>query len=176
MTGLSGAGKTTIATRTAEMLRELSYTVEVIDGDEYRRGLCSDLGFSKEDRNENIRRLSFVGKVLSRNDVVAIISAINPYAEVRKEIRNAIPNSALVYVNATIEEVIHRDTKGLYKKALLPDDNPEKINNFTGISDPYEEPASPELILDTCSETPEESSRKLCKFIIDTIEENTNEK
>jgi len=156
MTGLSGAGKTTVATAAAQKLRRMGYSVEVIDGDEYREGLCKDLGFSKEDRNTNIRRLGFVGHVLKRNNVVAIMSAINPYEELRNEIGGEV-----VFVGCPLEVVEKRDTKGLYKKARSGE-----IKNFTGISDPYEPPTMPALTLETHNETIEESVNKLCSFVI----------
>lgn len=169
MTGLSGAGKTTLATTVAKNLRRQGIQVEIIDGDEYRAGICGDLGFSKEDRNTNIRRLSFVGKVLSRNRVVAIMSAINPYDEIRQEIKGNLKHSKLVYVECPTGVVIDRDTKGLYAKALLPDGHPDKIHNFTGISDPFEVPEDADLVINTSSDSVEESVKKLEKFILENI-------
>jgi len=156
MTGLSGAGKTTLAKAVEKRLRDDGFAVEIIDGDEYRAGLCSDLGFSKEDRNTNVRRLGFVGKVLARNGVVAIMSAINPYEEVRQEI-----GGSLVYIKSSIEAVIERDVKGLYAKALSGE-----IPNFTGISDPFEEPGSPGLVIETDKEDLKESLERLYNYII----------
>jgi adenylylsulfate kinase len=169
MTGMSGAGKTTLARLVQQRLRKKGIQVEVIDGDEYRSGLCSDLGFSKEDRNTNIRRLGFVSKVLARNNVVSIISAINPYEEVRKELCELADNVKVVYVKCDLETLKERDTKGLYRKALLPDDDPEKIHNFTGISDPFEEPSNPNLRITTNNEDIESSARKLEDFILKSI-------
>ena len=169
MTGLSGSGKTTLARFVQQRLRRKGIQVEVIDGDEYRAGLCRDLGFSKEDRNNNIRRLGFVAKVLARNNVVTIISAINPYEDVRKELKLLDPNSKLVYVKAGLKTVKERDTKGLYRKALLPDGHPEKINNFTGISDPFEAPGDVDLLIVTDSEDIESSAEKLEHFIMRNI-------
>lgn len=165
MTGLSGAGKTTIARLVQQRLKKKGYQIEVIDGDEYRASLCSDLGFSKEDRNENIRRLSFVAKILARNNVVSIISAINPYKEVRKEIKQKHGDVKCVYVKCDLNELKTRDTKGLYRKAMLPEGHPERIENFTGISDPFEEPDNPDLIIRTDTEDVEDSVVKLEKFI-----------
>jgi adenylyl-sulfate kinase len=159
MTGLSGAGKTTLATHVASKLRDDGFNVEVIDGDEYREGLCSDLGFSKEDRNTNIRRLGFVGRVLARNGVISIMSAINPYEEVRNQI-----GGELVYVKSSLDEVARRDVKGLYKKAFSGE-----IKNFTGVSDPFEEPGSPSLTLNTDLEAVEESAEKLYSYILKNI-------
>jgi len=169
MTGLSGAGKTTTARLVQQRLRKKGYQVEVIDGDEYRSSLCSDLGFSKEDRNENIRRLSFVAKVLARNNVISIISAINPYEEIRKEIKERHGNVKCVYIKCDLEELKTRDTKGLYRKALLPEGHPERIENFTGISDPFEEPEDPDLIICTDTEDIEDSVVKLEDFIIKSV-------
>ena len=171
MTGLSGAGKSTISFATQRILREMGYNVEVIDGDEYREGLCKDLGFSKEDRNTNIRRLSFVGKVLSRNNVICIMSAINPYDSIRKEVIENNPLARTVFVECDINTLIGRDPKGLYRRALLPDGNPEKIHNFTGISDPFQTPSEADLVLNTDEETVEESVKRLISFIFKETED-----
>ena len=169
MTGLSGAGKSTIAKNVQKNLMKKGFRVEVIDGDEYREGLCKDLGFSKEDRNTNIRRLGFVGKVLARNDVITIMSAINPYEEVRKEIRQLSRKVKTVFIDCDIEELKRRDTKGLYAKALLPDGDPHKIHNFTGISDPFDAPFVCDLTINTTSEEEKKSVDKLEKFILRNI-------
>ncbi len=167
MTGMSGAGKSTMTFLAQTRLREMGYNVEVIDGDEYREGLCKDLGFSKEDRNTNIRRLSFVGKVLSRNNVVCVMSAINPYDDIRKEIKSDNPLSKIVYVKCDIETLIKRDPKGLYKRALLPKADPEHIPNFTGISDPFQEPKNADLVIDTEKESIDQSVENLVNFILE---------
>jgi adenylyl-sulfate kinase len=160
MTGLSGAGKTTLAAAAKEELTSRGVrNIEIIDGDEYREGLCSDLGFSKDDRNTNIRRLGFVGRVLARNDVVVIMSAINPYEEVRQEI-----GGKLVYIKTGLDAVIERDVKGLYAKALSGE-----IPNFTGISDPFEEPSAPDLVMETDKDTVQDCTTQLCDFILDHI-------
>ena len=140
--------------------------VELIDGDEYRANLCNDLGFSKEDRNTNIRRLGFVSKVLSRNNVITIIAAINPYEEIRKELIAKDKNLKTVYIKCDVEQLIERDVKGLYKKALLPDGHPDKVYNFTGISDPFEEPTNPDLVINTAERA------KYPMSIDDTVLEN----
>jgi adenylyl-sulfate kinase len=155
MTGLSGAGKTTLAQAAAQKLRKDGLNVEVIDGDEYREGLCSDLGFSKQDRNTNIRRLGFVGRILARNNVVAIMSAINPYDEVRRQIEGSV-----VYIKSSLEAVIERDVKGLYAKALSGE-----IPNFTGISDPFEEPENPHLVIETDKQNLDQSITALYEYI-----------
>ncbi len=166
MTGMSGAGKSTLANNVADRLRAKGYKVEVIDGDEYREGLCSDLGFSMEDRNTNIRRLGFVGNVLARNNVISIIAAINPYDEIREELSKRYGGTKTVYVKCNLKTLKDRDTKGLYRRALLPDGDPDKVYNFTGISDPFEEPASPDLVIETDLELLNESAQKLEEFII----------
>lgn len=172
MTGMSGAGKSTMTFLAQSRLREMGYNVEVIDGDEYREGLCKDLGFSKEDRNTNIRRLSFVGKVLSRNNVVCVMSAINPYDDIRREVQMNNPLSKIVYVKCEIDTLINRDPKGLYKRALLPKSDPQHIPNFTGISDPFEVPKNADLIIDTEKQTVDESVTTLVNFILENTGEN----
>ena len=156
MTGLSGAGKSTIASFLAPMLRERGCKVEVLDGDVVRTNLSKGLGFSKEDRDTNIRRIGFVCHLLTRNGVFAIAAAISPYKAVREENRHLIKNFVEVYVKASLEECIRRDVKGLYKKALAGE-----IKAFTGVSDPYEPPDHPEVICDTEKETPQESAEKI---------------
>tara|TARA_R100001224_G_C4028506_1_gene151893 strand:- start:3769 stop:4497 length:729 start_codon:yes stop_codon:yes gene_type:complete len=169
MTGMSGAGKTTLSLALEKKLAKKGIKVEVIDGDEYRKELCSDLGFSRLDREENIKRLSFVGKILGRNNVVCIMSAINPYNSTREQVRQKNINSKLVYVKCEKAELKKRDTKGLYRRAMLPDGDPNKIYNFTGISDPFEEPQNPDLIIETDKEEIEFSIKKLENFIIKNI-------
>tara|TARA_R110000824_G_scaffold40401_2_gene121210 strand:+ start:2944 stop:3654 length:711 start_codon:yes stop_codon:yes gene_type:complete len=163
MTGLSGAGKTTLARAVEKRLKTKGFKIEIIDGDEYREGLCRDLGFSKEDRNTNIRRLGFVGKVLSRNNVVTIMSAINPYEDLRKELEGTC-GAKTVFIKCPVEKCIERDVKGLYAKALSGE-----IKNFTGISDPFEEPECPDLIIDTNELSLEMSVEQLARFIIDRV-------
>jgi adenylyl-sulfate kinase len=155
-TGLSGAGKTTLARGVEGILRARGLKVEVLDGDIVRQNLSKGLGFSKEDRDTNIKRIGFVCKLLTRNGVVAIGSAISPYREVRKHVRHDIGDFVLVYVKCPLETLIQRDVKGLYKKALSGE-----IANFTGVSDPYEEPLDAEITVDTSTEAPEESISKI---------------
>ena len=171
MTGMSGAGKSTMTFKAQSRLKEMGYNVEVIDGDEYREGLCKDLGFSKEDRNTNIRRLSFVGKVLSRNNVICIMSAINPYDDIRKEVKLNNKLAKTVYIKCDIDTLIDRDPKGLYRRALLPSNDPEHIPNFTGISDPFEEPIDADFVINTQSETIENSVENLINFILSNVGE-----
>ncbi len=159
-TGLSGAGKTTVARLVEQALRERGMKVEVLDGDVVRTHLSKGLGFSKEDRDENIRRIGFVCKLLSRNGVVAIAAAISPYRETRDCVRRDIGDFVEVYVKCPLEVCIARDTKGLYRKAMVGE-----IPNFTGISDPYEEPLSPEILLHTDRESPQDSAAKVLRWL-----------
>ena len=151
-TGLSGAGKSTISTRVAEELRRRGNRVELLDGDVVRTNLSKGLGFSKEDRDENVRRIGFVCQLLSRNGVAAIAAVISPYRQIRDELRGRIDNFVEVYVECPLETLVERDVKGLYKKALAGE-----IANFTGVSDPYEPPLNPEIVVKTAEETPEQS-------------------
>lgn len=155
-TGLSGAGKSTLARRLEEELGNRGFYVEVLDGDEVRLRLSKGLGFSKEDRDENIRRISYVARIVTRCGAVAITCAISPYRETRDEARREIESFVEVFVKCDLEECIRRDVKGLYRKAL----NGE-IKNFTGISAPYEDPLNPEIIVDTHLETEEGSIKKI---------------
>lgn len=155
-TGLSGSGKTTLARMVEKELRARGMKVEVLDGDVIRQNLSQGLGFSKEDRDINIRRIGFVCQLLTRNGVVAIASAISPYREVRDENRRRIGRFVEVYVETPLEVLVERDVKGLYKKALAGE-----IPNFTGISDPYEPPLNPEIVVHTAEETPEGSLAKI---------------
>lgn len=167
--GLSGSGKTTLSNSVAKKLAEKNIPHQIIDGDIFREKLCSDLGFSKEDRNENIRRLGFVGKLLAEIGGVVLLAAINPYAEIRKELSEMGPFVKTVYVKCPINVLQKRDVKGLYERALLPDGHQDKIYSFTGISDPFECPKKPDLIIETNKETLEESTQKLYNFIIENI-------
>ena len=155
-TGLSGAGKTTIADKLAPLLRERGRNVEVLDGDVVRTHLSKGLGFSKEDRDINIRRIGWVCEVLTRNGVIAISAAISPYRDIRNEVREMVGDFVEVYAKCPIEVLTDRDVKGLYKKALAGE-----IKNFTGVSDPYEEPLNPEVVIETDHESEEESLGKV---------------
>jgi adenylyl-sulfate kinase len=153
---MSGAGKTTLAVAVEEILRDRGLKVELLDGDVVRTNLSKGLGFSKEDRDTNIKRIGFVCKLLTRNGVVAIGSAISPYREVRDFIRQDIGRFVEVYCRCPMEVLVDRDVKGLYKKALAGE-----IENFTGVSDPYEEPLNPEVVVNTDGETQEYSVGKI---------------
>ncbi|NUO83829.1 adenylyl-sulfate kinase [candidate division KSB1 bacterium] len=155
-TGLSGAGKSTITEHLVPMLHARGCKVEVLDGDVVRTNLSKGLGFSREDRDINIRRIGFVCNLLSRNGVVAIAAAISPYKSVRDENRALIIDFIEVYVKVSLETCIQRDVKGLYKKAIAGE-----IKEFTGVSDPYEPPENPEVICETEKETPPESAEKI---------------
>jgi len=152
-TGLSGSGKTTLAKSVEQELRKRGLKVERLDGDIVRRSLTRDLGFTKEDRDKNIERVTFVAKLLTRNGVATLCSFISPYRAVRARSRAEIGNFVEVYCECSLETCIERDVKGLYKKAI----NGE-IENFTGISDPYEPPENPEIVVHTDRETIEEST------------------
>lgn len=171
LTGLSGSGKTTIANGVKIILEDKGFHVEVIDGDVYRKKLCSDLGFSKEDRNENIRRLGFVSNRFAVNGVISILAAINPYEEIRKELSLYGSYVKTVWIRCDLETLIRRDTKQLYKKAFLSDDHPEKIKNLSGVNDPYEAPLHPDLVINTGIESAEESINILAEFIIKEIQD-----
>ena len=156
LTGLSGAGKTTITQALEEKLRNHDYPLEVLDGDIVRTNLTKGLGFSKEDRDENIRRIGFVSHLLTRNGVIVIVSAISPYRQMREEVREKIGDFVEVFVNAPLAVCEGRDVKGLYKKARAGE-----IKSFTGIDDPYEPPLHPEVECRTDLETLEESVAKV---------------
>ena len=156
-TGLSGAGKTTVSRLVQDRLRERGImNVEVLDGDVVRTNLSKGLGFSKEDRDINIKRIAFVCNLLTRNGVPNIAAAISPYREVRDYARKEIKNFVEVYVKCPLEVLVQRDVKGLYKKALAGE-----LPNFTGVSDPYEEPLNPEVLIESDKETPEQSADKI---------------
>jgi len=155
-TGLPCSGKTTIADRVAEVLREKGHKVERLDGDTVRKSLTSDLGFSKEDRDENIKRVTFVATLLTRNGVKVLATFVSPYIERRRKSREEIGEFMEVYVRCPVDECMKRDVKGMYRKALAGE-----ITGFTGVDDPYEEPPNPELILDTDKGTVEESVQKV---------------
>ena len=153
-TGLSGAGKSTLAEAVAKTLRETGHRVEILDGDEVRTNLSKGLGFSKEDRDINIRRIGFVARLLARNGVIAITAAISPYREIRDEVRADVARAGAgagfmeVFMRCPIPVLAERDVKGLYKKALAGE-----IKNFTGVSDPYEEPLAPEVLVDSSTDS-----------------------
>jgi adenylylsulfate kinase len=162
---MSGAGKSTLANRTKEILAKENIAVEIIDADDYRKNIIKDLGFSKTDRFENIRRLAFIAEKFSQYNIVPIICAINPYEEMRQEIVRNYKDVKTIFINCGVEELTKRDTKGLYKKAALPDNHPDKVKNLTGINDPFEKPIHPDLVIETDKESIEFSANKLSDFI-----------
>ncbi len=156
-TGLSGAGKTTVSRLVEKELCARGLKVEVLDGDVVRENLSKGLGFSKEDRDTNIRRIGFVCELLTRNDVVAIAAAISPYRAIRDENRARVGGRFVeVYCQCPLDVLAERDVKGLYKKAMRGE-----IKNFTGIDDPYEPPVHPEVLVESDKETPELSAAKV---------------
>jgi adenylyl-sulfate kinase len=163
VTGLSGAGKSTIAEMLFHEFTAREMKTEILDGDEVRKNLSKGLGFSKEDRDINVLRIGFVADLLTRNGVATICCPISPYEEARNACRELIGEFVEVYVHATVDEIAaHRDPKGLYKKALAGE-----ITNFTGVDDPYEIPEDPELVVDTLSQTPEESLQAVLDRLVE---------
>jgi len=161
LTGLSGSGKSTVGRLAAGVLRDQGHRVEVLDGDDVRQNLCAGLGFSREDRDVNVRRIAWVADLLSRNGVVTFVAAVSPYRQTRDEARARMGDRFVeVYVHASVDECERRDVKGLYERARAGE-----IQAFTGVSDPYEEPLSAELVLETEQETPEESARRLVEHL-----------
>jgi adenylyl-sulfate kinase len=159
-TGLSGAGKSTLSEHLSEEFRRRGYKFEVLDGDVVRTNLSKGLGFSKEDRDENIRRIGFVANLLERNGVIAMTAAISPYRAIRDEVRAKHGNFVEVFCKCPLEALVERDVKGLYKKALAGE-----IKNFTGVSDPYEEPLRPEVVVETDRESVPESADKILRYL-----------
>jgi adenylyl-sulfate kinase len=160
-TGLSGAGKTTISQLVVRELEARGSAIEVLDGDVVRQNLSKGLGFSKEDRDTNIRRVAFVADLLSRNGVPVITAAISPYRAIRDEARANMDGRFIeAYVKASVEECERRDVKGLYAKARAGE-----IKEFTGVSDPYEPPENPEIVLETEEQTPEESAAAIIAYL-----------
>jgi adenylyl-sulfate kinase len=160
-TGLSGSGKSTITTHLVKELRKRGSKLEVLDGDVVRENLSKGLGFSKEDRDTNIRRIAFVANLLSRNDVPVITAAISPYKDIRNEAREIMGDRFVeAYVKVSLEEAEKRDVKGLYAKARAGE-----IKEFTGISDPYEPPENPELVIETEQQSAEESAQQILAYL-----------
>ena len=167
LTGLSGAGKTTLASALKNELTAAGHRVETLDGDEVRENLSRGLGFSKEDRDTNVRRIGFVARLLARNGVIVLASAISPYRQSRDDVRQSVESDGAqfveVFVRAPLSVLVERDVKGLYKKALAGE-----IKNFTGVSDPYEAPLAPDLLVDSSVETVEESAARLLDHLLET--------
>jgi adenylylsulfate kinase len=161
-TGLSGAGKTTLSQALSTKLRNEGYRLETLDGDLIRKNLSKGLGYSKEDRDENIRRIGFVADLLTRNNVIVLVAAISPYRKTRDEVRERIGNFVEVYVNAPLDVCEQRDVKGLYQKARSGE-----LQGFTGVNDPYEGPLNPEVECHTELETPQESVSKIIRKLVE---------
>ena len=156
LTGLSGAGKTTLAQVLGERLRERGVGYELLDGDELRDRLSPGLGFSKQERDAHVRRAGYLCELLSRNGVITVAALISPYRAVRDELRARIPDFIEVYVECPLKELVRRDVKGLYRRALAGE-----IGNFTGVSDPYEPPHDPDVTVHTAEETPDASADRI---------------
>lgn len=167
LTGLSGAGKTTLASVLKNELTAAGHRVETLDGDEVRENLSRGLGFSKEDRDTNVRRIGFVARLLARNGVIVLASAISPYRQSRDDVRQSVESDDAgfveVFVQAPLDVLVERDVKGLYKKALAGE-----IKNFTGVSDPYEAPIAPDVLVDSSIETVEESAARILDHLLET--------
>jgi adenylylsulfate kinase len=159
-TGLSCSGKTTTAKQVAATLHAQGYLVEMLDGDELRETLCKGLGFSKAERMENIKRIAYVAKLLSRNGIIVVVSAITPYQEMRDNVRNNVPGFVEIYVDCPLELCERRDVKGLYAKARRGE-----LAHFTGISDPYEPPLHPEIIINTAASTLEQNCNTVLSWL-----------
>jgi adenylyl-sulfate kinase len=162
LTGLSGAGKSTVAQLVADRLRQLGRPVEVLDGDVVRRHFSRGLGYSREDRLENVRRVAYVAGLLVRHGVVVLVALISPYREARAEARQLVGDFLEVYVRCPLEVLVARDPKGLYARALRGE-----VPNFTGVSDPYEEPEAPDLVLDTDREAPADSATRVLRLLVE---------
>jgi len=162
LTGLPGSGKTSIARALEKEIKKLDHKVEVLDGDEVRKWLSPEVGFTREDRERHLRRVAHVARLLARNGVIVICSFVSPYRSIRREIRNIVESDDIqfleVFVRCSLEECIRRDPKGLYRKALRGE-----IKHMTGLDDPYEEPETPVLILDAENRSAEENAQILLK-------------
>ena len=169
LAGLSGSGKSTISSKVKKMLNDKNLAVEIIDGDVYRQTLCNDPGFSKRDRCQNIRRLGNLAVTFTQKGIIAIIAAINPYEEVRDELKTRY-GAKTVWIDFTIDEQVKRDTKGLYKRALLSEGHRDKLNNLTGVNDIYEPPENSDLKICSDLNTIEQSTGKLFGFIMKNID------
>lgn len=164
--GLSGAGKTTLGKLVCKNLTEAGIETELIDGDEYRNNLSRELGYSASDRKENMRRLGFVAGRLAAHNIVSVISAINPYEETRTELASAYPDVKTIFIDCPVNLLMQRDTKGLYKRALLPQDNPLHLHNLSGINDTFEVPANPDLYINTSEKDIETCADEITTFIL----------
>ncbi len=162
LTGVSGAGKSTVARALEKRLRTEGASAEVLDGDLIREHLCKDLGFTKEDRDENVRRVGFVCELLSRNGVMAIAALISPYRALRDDVRRRVTTFIEVHMTCPLDVLVARDPKGLYKKALAGE-----LPRFTGVSDPYEPPLNAEVTIDSSKETLEGAVNKIWAALVE---------
>ena len=162
LTGLSGAGKSTIAAKLTPVLGERGHRVELLDGDEVRTNLCQGLGFSREDRDTNIARIGYVAGKLAKHGVAVVVAAISPYRQARDQVRAQVDHFVEVHVAAPVQTCAQRDPKGLYAKALAGE-----LEHFTGVSDPYEPPLAPEVVLHTEAESVDESVHQVLAWLED---------
>ena len=169
LTGLPGAGKTTLSQKVKEQLRLQGRSISVLDGDVLRKTVNRDLGFSRTDRQENIRRLGALAQSMLTENEIVIIAAINPFEEIRKELENKF-GAKIIWIHCSLQTLIKRDPKGLYRRAMLPNNHPDKIFNLTGIDDVYEEPKNPDMLIDTELYSVEEASNLLLQFILERIQ------
>ncbi|MFC4231339.1 adenylyl-sulfate kinase [Parasediminibacterium paludis] len=170
-TGLSGAGKTTLAVSIKQALALVQLSVEIIDGDVYRQTLCKDLGFSKHDRIENLRRLGEVAINIAPLYDIVIVAAISPF-EAARQVLVQNTGAYVVWIQCELEILTDRDTKGLYRKAYLPNNHPEKIANLTGVNDVYEAPLQAHLIVNTSYSSVEESTAIICKYLLNSLQQS----
>ncbi len=169
LTGLPGSGKTTIGRIVQEELRSMGYRVELLDGDWVRATINVEAGFTREERRKHLLRVAWIARLLARNEVIVLCSFVSPYRDVRAEVRRIVSEEtpfSEVYVKCSLEEAMRRDPKGLYRKALRGE-----IKNFTGISDPYEEPENPDLVIDTEATSPEEAAETLKNHVLNLIKQ-----
>lgn len=168
-TGLSGAGKSTLAKALQQKLEQENYRTVVIDGDQYRNTLNKDLGFSEADRRENIRRLMIIAEEKKQEGFISIIAAINPFEDQRRQLSQNT-GALVIYIKCALDILMERDTKGLYKRAMLPDEHPDKLRNLTGVNDRYDVPAHADIIIDTVGEPVEIAVDRLYNFVLTAIE------
>lgn len=167
--GLSGAGKSTLAEKVKNKFFGEDIPIEILDADEYRQRLFKDLGYTMEDRFENIRRLGHIAGKFAAHNIITIISAINPYDAIRKELVRTYKSVKIVHIDCDMRILLKRDTKGLYKRALLPEGHPDKLNNLTGVNDPFEIPQNADLYINTSKTSIKESTEEICSFITNNI-------
>jgi adenylylsulfate kinase len=164
--GLSGAGKSTLSEAVRQRLTRMAVPVEVLDGDEYRSRMFTDLGFSRQHRIENLRRLGFIADKFAAHGIVTIISAISPYEEARRELAERYPDVKVIFVDCGLDELRRRDTKGLYSLAALPEGSPEKLTCLSGVNDPFQPPVSPDLHVNTQHTSIDDCCGQLCDYVL----------